>query len=168
MAGANADYVINVAATFEGAQTVSQLDQLTTKLVSGGTGADVFHDAIAKVTNQLTAAKAATVAANAALAEGTERYAVLEKAANAAGIAFEKAQKSGVVPPGVEASYIAATAAVNSQATALKQLEAVARTTATDEKKLGVELKNVNELSAHTAEKLKEQADATNKAEAAE
>jgi hypothetical protein len=151
MAGANAEYVIDVATTFSGAQTIGQLDTLTEKLVAGGTGADVFHDAIAKVTNQLTAAKAATMAANAELVEGNTRYQELERVAQAASIAFEKAGKTGVVPPGVEAAYRMTEAAVNDQAEALKALEASAKAAGAEEVRLGSTLKNVSALSSHTA-----------------
>lgn len=168
MAGANAEYVIDIATTFQGEQTIAQLDKLTEKLVSGGTGADVFHDAIAKVANQLTAAKAATLAANAALAEGNERYGALEKAANDASIAFEKAQKAGVVPPGVEAAYRSTTGAVRDQVDALRHLEVAAKAAAGDEAKLKDTLKNVQDLSAHTTQQLKDKATAEGKAEAAE
>ncbi len=164
MAGANAEYVIDVATTFSGAQTINQLDTLTEKLVAGGTGADVFHDAIAKVTNQLTASKAATMAANAELVEGNTRYQELERAAQAAGIAFEKAGKTGVIPPGVEAAYLMTTAAVNDQAAALKVLETSAKAAGAEEVRLGATLKNVQALSGHTAEKIREQEQAEAKA----
>ncbi len=121
MAAADAQFAIDIAARMGGGeQTTTELDALTTQLMGAGKGADHFQQAIKKVSADLTAAKAATEAANSALATGKDHYAQLEAAALQSAKAVERA-----VAVEEKASVKAAELAANALAAA--QAEAVLR-----------------------------------------
>lgn len=161
---ATAQYVIDIAANMpSGEQTIAQLDQLTAKLQGGGKGADFFSSAISKVSDQLTGAKAASAAANAALAEGERTFASLERAAVQATKAEEKAALAGKLDPSVSRTAHEARTAVEAYTGTLKKLEAEAGAAAKKEDELAKTLTNVQKLSGHTDKSLAAQAESTEK-----
>jgi predicted nucleic acid-binding Zn-ribbon protein len=95
MASADAQYVIEVASTVNGVDaTAAELDSLSAKLSGSGINAAMFEDAITKLSSDLDKARAASQAANAALAEGRTKYAQLEVAASKAAKAVEKMEQA--------------------------------------------------------------------------
>ncbi len=152
---ADASFAIQIASTMpQGEATIAQLDALTANLMGAGKGAEHFSAAVAKVSNQLDVAKAASVAANATLADGKAGYAQLERAALQASKAAEKAALKGVVPPDVAAKAAQASAAVNQYAGVLQTLERRAKAAAGEEQHLATTLANVKKLSGHVDKSL--------------
>lgn len=145
---ATTQYVIDIAASMPaGEKTIAQLDDLTRQLLASGAGADALHDAVATAANALASAKDASVAANAALAEGNAEFARLERAAIQAGKAQEKAAQLGVVPPDVAASLATATADLEAHTTRLRGLEAAAAGAKANEDALARTLTNVKQAA---------------------
>lgn len=155
----DAQYVIDVAATFKGEQTIAQMDALTAKLLGAGAGADSFQNAVVQLSNALDQAKESSAAANSALAAGNAEYKALEQAANQAAKAQEKAGRLGVIPPEVAASASAAAAALELHVTELAKLEQAAAIASQREDALGVSMANVRKLSTATAAAEKKAAD---------
>jgi hypothetical protein len=157
-----AEYAIEIAARMTGAeQTSAKLDELTAGLRNAGKGASHFQEAIVKVSADLDVARAASLAANTALADGTAEYKTLERAAAQAGKSLDNAAKKagGVVPSDLKAKADAASAALSAQASALRGLEAAAEQATAKETALAKTLGNVRTLSAHTDKSLSEQAE---------
>jgi len=151
-------YVIDIATAMpEGESTIAELDKLTANLMGSGKGAEHFQQAIKQVSSALDAAKAASVAANAALAAGAEEYKVLERAALQTAKAAEKAAKSGTLDPTMSRDAAKAAAAVDAYAVALKKLEGEAASAAKKEDALSTALGNVKKLSGHVDKSLEEQ-----------
>jgi hypothetical protein len=147
---ADAQFAINIAAAMPaGEATVAQLDALTSELMGAGKGAEHFTTALARVSTSLDSAKAASVAANASLADGKAGYAQLERAALQASKAAEKAALKGVVPPDVAAKAAQASSAVNQYAGVLATLERRAKSAAAEETHLASTLGNVKKLAGH-------------------
>lgn len=166
MAENNAQFAIDIAATMGGGeQTAAELDVLTAKLMGGGKGADFFQQAIKKLSTDLSAAKAATEAANAALATGQQHYAQLETAALQAAKAAEKAARGKDADAIAEtaAKALEAKAAVNAYVDTLSKLEAEAKDAAAGEDKLSQSLTNVKKLSGHVDKSLAQQAEQLSK-----
>jgi hypothetical protein len=158
----DASFVLDIATTMTGGeQTIAQMDALTGKLIAAGVSASTFQDAVVAASNALTSSKAATAAANAALAEGNTKYRELEQAANQAAKAQEKAARLGVVRPEIAAAANAASAALSAHEAELRKLEQAAKAAAAKENELGTSLANVKKLASATAAE-------TNKAAAAE
>jgi hypothetical protein len=89
---AEAQFVLDIAAQLTGEDaTVAKLNELAAELSGAGKGAAEFQDAIRVASDALTYAKAASVSAAAALAEGNAEYALLEKAALQAAKAADRA-----------------------------------------------------------------------------
>ena len=147
-----AQYLIDVAARAVGVDTtVAQLDVLAREMTGVGKDAAVFQDALTRVTTQLGAARDANAAASVSLAEGASEYAKLERAATQAAKAAERAalRNAGVVPDDLQAKAIAASAALQAQATVMAGLEAKSRAAAGAEKQLAASLVSVQRLGAH-------------------
>jgi len=147
----DATYIVDVAASFSGEQTLSQMDALTSKLVTAGANADSFQNAVVSLSQSLDVAAAASIAANKALADGNSEYRLLEQAANQAAKAQEKAARLGVVRPEVAASLEQANAALAAHTTKLGGLETAAKSAAAREDELSRTLGNVKKLSAVVA-----------------
>lgn len=160
----DAQFVVDVAATFSGEQTIGQMDALTSKLISAGVSANTFSQAVAATTNALTASRAAAAAANAALAEGNAKYRELEQAANQAAKAQEKSAKLGVVRPEIAAAASAASAALAEHEAELGKLETAAKAAAAKENALADSLGNVKKLASATAAEVSKKAQAESKA----
>lgn len=156
MASSDAQYVIDVAASFKGEQTFAQMDALTAKLVTAGATAETFQDAIVKLSKAQEAAASSSAAANAALAAGNSEYALLEQKANQAAKALEKvsAGSKGVVDVGqYRAAALAvqqATASLDAQGQSLRALEQNAKQAAAGEATLANSMKNIKTLSGAT------------------
>lgn len=166
---ADLQYVIDVAASMPaGEKTIAQLDALAANLVGAGVGADTLHDAMALVSNSLDAARSASVAANAALSAGAAEMRALEKAAAQAGKERDKAAKLGVVPPEVNASVEAASAAIADHALKLDRLKSTAKAAAAEEKALATTLANSKQALAAGSAALAEREAAEKKATAAQ
>lgn len=150
MAGDSASFAIDIAAAMpNGDATVAQLDALAANLTGAGKNADFFKDALARVSNQLDAAKAASLSANDALAAGKQQYRDLERAALQASKSAEKAALSGVVPPDIAARAESTAAAVNVYAARLGVLEREASEAATQQARLAGVMGNVQRLQGH-------------------
>ncbi len=148
---ADASYVIDVAASFpNGEATSAQLDVLVQNLTGAGKGADHFQVAMKQLSSSLDAAKAASAAANASLAEGNATYKQLEKAANLAAKAAEKAALQGKLSPELASQALQADAALKGYAGTLRTLEQNASSAAKAEANFARQLDNVRRLSAHT------------------
>lgn len=161
---ATAQYVVDVAAQMSGGdQTNAQLDKISEGLMASGKGADFFSQAISKVSEQLTGAKAASAAANAALDEGNTKFAQLEKAANKAAMAEEKAALSGKLDPAIARSAFEARTALEAYGSTLKALEGDAAAATAKEAELAKSLANVKRLSGHVDKSLGAQAESTEK-----
>ncbi len=160
----SAEYTIDIAAAMPaGAQTIAQLDQMTRQLAGAGKGAEHFQQALAQASSALDAAKASSVSANAALADGAAQYKILEKAALQTAKAEEKAARNGAVPPAVAQAALAASVAVSAYAKTLRGLEDNAAGAAKKETELARTLSNVQTLSAHVDRSLSKQAESTGK-----
>lgn len=150
MAGEQVGFAIGIAAAMpEGDATIAQLDALSERLTGAGKNADFFKDALSRVGNQLDAAKAASVAANSALAAGQQEYRELERAALQAAKSAEKAALTGVIPPDVAARASATAAAVNAYAGKLDVLEREAAQAAAQQARLATVMGNVQRLQGH-------------------
>lgn len=147
----DAAYVIDIAANMPAGETTSaQLDQLVQGLTGAGKGADFFQVAMKQLSGSLDAAKAASAAANASLAEGNATYKQLEKAANVAAKAAEKAALAGKLSPELASQAHQADAALAGYSHTLKSLEQNATSAAKAEKGFATQLANVQKLSSHT------------------
>jgi len=88
---ADASFVIDIASQVRGVSaTTSELDSLAGQLSANGAKAAMFDDALARLSGELESASAATTASNAALADGSAKYARLEKDAVGAAQAVER------------------------------------------------------------------------------
>lgn len=146
----SAEYAIEIAASMPaGEVTNAQLDQMIQGLTGAGKGADFFQVAIKQVSASLDAAKAASAAANASLAEGNAQYRELEKAANMAAKALEKAEAKGVIDPELAAESARADAALQGYAHTLRSLEQNADAASKSEETLATQLANVKKLAGH-------------------
>jgi hypothetical protein len=133
----------------EGEATNAELDALIANLTGAGKGADFFQTALKQVSSQLGQAKAAAAAAQGALAEGNAQYRELEKAANLAAKAVEKAGAKGVIDPKLSAESARADAALQSYAQTLKSLEQDAAAATKSEAAFATQLANVKKLAGH-------------------
>lgn len=163
---ADASYVVEIAASFKGEQTIAQVDALTAKLVGAGATAETFQDAVVRVSQALDATRASSVAASEALAAANAEYRQLEKAADVAAKAQERSAKLGVVPPEVAASALAANEALERHTAELGKLESAAKASKAQEDALGTSLANIRKLATETATAQKEAATQAAAAEA--
>lgn len=159
----SAEYAIEVAAAMSGTETLAQLDEMIQGLTGAGKGADFFQVAMKRVSASLDAAKAASAAANASLAEGNAQYRELEKAANMAAKAVEKAGAKGVIDPELSAESARADAALQGYAHTLRSLEQNAAAATKSEATFAAQLANVRKLSSHVDKSLAGSAEATEK-----
>lgn len=150
MAEVDAGYAIEIAASMpEGEATIAELDALTAGMIGAGRDAEFFQDAIKQVSSSLAEARTASTAAAEALGDGNQQYKLLERAANKAAKAAERAARKGEIPPEVQASVVAATAALDKHGAELLQLEQAASAAAAKESELGRVLDNVRKLSSN-------------------
>jgi len=152
-----AQFAIEIAAKLSGGDATSaQLDAMADQLSSSGRDAGHFEDALVRVGRQLDAARSASATANATLADGASEYRQLERAANNAAKAAERAalKNKGVVPAGQQAKLDAARQAVAQYATRLKSLESAAEQAARAEKKLGAQHSNLGRLQKRVNDRL--------------
>lgn len=165
MAGkVDAQFAIDVAARMSGGeQTTAELDALTARMMGAGRGADFFQQAIKKLSDDLSAASAASESANSALAAGQAEYRALETAALQAAKAAEKAAaKSGDNSDeflDLAMKALDAESAVNDYASTLRKLEKEAAAATKGEEALGQQLANVKKLSGHVDRSLAAQAE---------
>ena len=147
---ADAQYIIDIAANMpEGAATIAELDSLTASLTGAGKRSDDFQSAIKRVSEQLDVAKASSVAANAALAEGSDQYRILEREALRASKALETAQSRGRFDMRAALNAEQANSALKAYAGTLKSLEAESQRAGAEQSKLASQLKNVEKIAAH-------------------
>jgi hypothetical protein len=93
---ADSQFVIDIAAQMpSGPATIAELEQLSAGLTGAGRRSDDFQSAIKRLSTELDTAKAASAAANAMLAEGSDQYRILEREALRASKALEAAQMRG-------------------------------------------------------------------------
>lgn len=134
---ADAAYVIEIASQVSGVgATTSELDLLASALDGSGANAAFFDDALATLAAQLNAAKGASAAANAALTQGQEHYAVLEKAAVKAAQGVERMAPASRGYGAAEAAAAAAEGAARAYAGELDNLERAAEDAAASQAKL--------------------------------
>jgi hypothetical protein len=163
---ADAQYVIDIAATMGGGETtLAQLDELTSQLMGAGKNAEFFQQAIVKVSADLDAARAAAESANDALAQGKSEYATLERAALQAAKAAEKAglKNAGVVPHELAARAAETAMAVDHYALKLGELEASATGADKQQAHLTQTLANVKKMSGHVDKSIAGQAESFEK-----
>lgn len=150
---ADDSYLIDIAARMpEGERTIAELDALTEKLMGGGKDADIFSTALSKVDARLRAAKESSLAASAALAEGSAEYARLESAADRAARTVER-RGAKATREQIEAA-LQAKAALDAYGAELKQLETAAEQAADAEKHLAKQHVNIGKLSKHVEDTL--------------
>jgi len=155
---------VEIAASMPaGEATAAELDTLVKNLTGAGKGADFFQVAMKQLSGSLDAAKAASKAANASLADGNAMYKQLEKAANVAAKASEKAALSGKLDPAMSRTAYQADAALKAYAHTLKSLEQNAAAATKAEATFATQLANVQKLSSHTDKTLAGAAEATEK-----
>jgi len=134
---ADASYVIEIASQVSGVgATTSEIDSLSGALATSGVNAAQFDDALATLASQLNAAKAASAAANAELAEGKAKYAELEKAAVKAAKGVERMDPASKGYDEAKAAAAQAEAAARAYATELDHLERNAEDAAAAQTKL--------------------------------
>lgn len=160
---ATAPYVIDIATRMNADPTIAQLDEVSSQLMAGGKNADFFSSALAKVSDDLDAAKAASVAAVASLKEGEQTFAQLEKAAVKAAVAEEKAALAGKLSPEIARAAFQSKAAVDAYALTLKSLEQNAAAATAREDELTGTFNNVKKLSSQVNASLAGQAETTEK-----
>lgn len=162
----DAQYAIDVAAQMTGGDhTIAQLDAMTAQLTGAGKGAEHFQQAIAKVSKDLDASRVAATGANAALAEGNAQYRILERAAEQAAKAVEKAgkQTKGFVDADLAKKARDATGALAAHTTQLRMLERNAASATAAESRLASTLGNLRKLSGHVDKSLAGAAERTEK-----
>ncbi len=160
----SAEYAIEIAAGMPaGDVTNAQLDTMIQGLTGAGKGADFFQVAMKQVSASLDAAKAASAAASASLADGNAQYRELEKAANMAAKAVEKAGTKGVIDPKLSAESARADAALQGYAATLRSLEQNAAAATKSEAAFATQLANVKKLAGHVDKSLAGSAEATEK-----
>jgi hypothetical protein len=160
----SAEYAIEIAASMPaGEVTNAQLDTMIQGLTGAGKGADFFQTAMKQVSASLDVAKAASAAATASLAEGNAQYRELEKAANLAAKAVEKAGSKGAIDPELSAESARADAALKGYAQTLRELEQNAAAATKSEEAFATQLANVRKLSSHVDKTLAGSAEATEK-----
>jgi hypothetical protein len=160
----SAEYAIEIAASMPAGETTNaQLDQMIQGLTGAGKGADFFQTAMKQVSASLDQAKATAAAANGALADGNAQYRELEKAANMAAKAVEKAGTKGVIDPKLSAESARADAALQGYARTLRGLEQNAAAATKSEAAFAAQLANVRKLASHVDKTLAGSAEATEK-----
>ena len=166
MATADAQFAIDIATAMpEGEQTIAQLDKLTAELMGSGKGAEHFQQAIAQTADALTAAKAASVAANTTLADAQDEYRKLERAALQASKAAERAaaKNGGIAPPDLQRRVEETAMALDHSAHALAHFERAAGDASTAQDEFTRKLANLRKLSAHVDKSYGDQANALGK-----
>lgn len=160
----SAEYAIEIAASMPaGEATNAQLDTMIQGLTGAGKGADFFQVAMKQVSASLEQAQAASAAATASLSEGNAQYRELEKAANMAAKAVEKAGAKGVINPELSAESARADAALQGYARTLRGLEQNAAAATKSEEAFAAQLANVRKLASHVDKSLAGSAEATEK-----
>lgn len=163
MAGSATEYAIEIATRMTGGDgAVAQLSALADRLTGAGTAVSTFEAAIAQTRTALEAAAASSRTAAEALAAGQAQYSELEKSANLAAKAVEKATLKGGVPPDLQAKATAAAAALKGEAVALDALRSKATSAAAAETRLAAGLKNL-EAGAKSAAAATEKLNAATK-----
>lgn len=165
MAGGSVQYAIDVAATMSGGEyTSKQLDDLTANLTGAGKGAEHFQQAIQRVSDELSAAKSAALAAKDALADGNREYKILETAADQAAKAADRAWARGDRGAAMlEARALEAKRAVDDYATTLRGLEDASGKASAKEEHLAQTLGNVRRISTHVDKTLSGQSETLGK-----
>lgn len=160
MASDSTQYLIDIAAEMAGGDsTVSQLQQIASRLAGAGSAAQVFDTALARTRDALKSTETSSVAAAAALKDGEQKYAELEKAADKAAKALERAAMKGKATPELEQRAQAATSALRGEATALDQLRAKASAATAEHSRMRNAMKEL-EAAAKAEAKALENAEA--------
>lgn len=161
---ADSQYVIDIAANMpEAGVTTAQLDELTASLLEAGASAETLDAATIQVNRSLAAAKSATEAANAALAEGNARYTELERAAVNAAKAAERAASQGKLDPMLSKTAYEAEQALAAEAKALAKLESEAFAASKSQAHLVQTQGNLRKISSAASSAFAEQAAAAKK-----
>lgn len=152
---ADANWVLDISAALDGQSqhTIAELDALTESLVGAGKRSDEFQAAMKLVSSQLDAAKVSATAANAALADGQDHYAQLEREAIRASKALEKANAKNVVPVELKREADRANQALAAYESTLRGLEGDSTDATAAQKKLEQQLKNVDKVAKHVDER---------------
>lgn len=145
----DSEYVIDISANMNGAETLSELDALADKLTGGGRKSDDFQQALKRLTSDLNAAKSASADAAAALAAGSDQYKVLERDAIRASKAVEKAQGKGQFDARAVRDAHEANAALEQYTGTLRGLERASAAASGKQDSLGKSLANLNKIGAH-------------------
>jgi hypothetical protein len=140
----DATYSIGIDAAFSDDSAIGDLDALTSSLVEAGKKSEAYASAVRRLNSDLEGARAASAAANSALAEGNSRYADLERVAIKAGQAVERAQGKGVFDARAARAAAEAQAALAGYTAQLKPLEDNAAAAALAQSKLQNQLVAVN------------------------
>lgn len=148
---ADATYSIAIDAALSDDSAGPKLDALTSSLVEAGRKSDAYSSAVRRLNSELQTARAASEAANAALAVGSDRYSELEKAALSSAKALEKAQAKGRFDPRLARDADLARVALDQYSSTLKPLEVNAARAAAAQKSLESQLSAV-EKAAHSAD----------------
>lgn len=149
---ADAQYIIDIAAEMPGGEvTAEQLDDLTKELLGAGRGAETFSAAMKQSADALDVARAASKAADAALADASSEYGTLERAAAQAAKAVERAarKQGGAVDVELFEASERANAALEAQARTLAKLEREADDARGAEARLAKQMRNVSKLGRH-------------------
>jgi len=152
---ADVQYAIDIAANLsDGDSTAAQLDAIADRLSGAGAKSAQFEDAMSRVARQLDGARTASATANAALGQGNQRYGELERAANNAARAVERASQKGPVPESVTARAATAKAALDKYRGTLSRLESDAETAAAAQTKLTKTMANLGRLQGRVNDRL--------------
>lgn len=146
---ADLQYTIDVATEIpDGEATVAQLDALIEKLELGGRKSDSYRTAIDQLSSGLAAAKAASAAAAAELANGNDQYQILERDATRAAKAVERANAKGRVSDGLVQEAVNAKTRLDAYAATLQKLETESKSANDQQSKLEKAIKNVSAAGA--------------------
>lgn len=150
---ADSVYSIAIDAAFSDDSALPQLDQLTSALSEAGKKSDAYASAVRRLNSDLATAKAASEAANAALATGNDRYSELEKAALSSAKALERAQAKGRFEPQLARAAEQARVALEAYAAELRPLEANAQRATAAQKALEAELAKINKVAGEAEQR---------------
>lgn len=157
MAGDKVQFAIDIAAQLSGLDAAdAELDALVRQLQGGSDSADIFTDAVRKVSAELDASKSAAAAAATALRDGEQGYKQLENAAVRAQVALEKATKAGKDTATIAKLASAASDAefaVMKEAHALDELRRASKAATTEQDRLAKSVKHLTTLQDHAATK---------------
>lgn len=145
------EFVIDVSTRLpDGEAAVDTLDALAQKLAAGGAASDAFDRATARTVQQLENAKRAAASAAGALKTSNAEYSTLEREANRAARALERAELRGAVPDSIRANAANTKAALQSYAQTLRMVESRSEAATAEQLRLERQLKNIGRISQAT------------------